>query len=283
MFFVAVLCENVTMSDETHPEPNCAEIDQADGADAEVDPEGATEDGDFIAAPEDSQGLDWFDKRNASLGDGIDLAGQNFYHTAPRAWDTEASKIPPNHPLRAIAKVLESSAEDSTVRVKCCRLTDQMAMDMLLHCGAVRTVHVIIDYVPQECVAVESPQKNTVSSLMKFLEFNKHIGSYAIFRLIEIRVAHTKHEEDGHCCKLGLSSMHEKQTITDAHSAHGSYNLTGCARCKNYESIRISPSCGEEMQAFDSHWDALGKNREISEVHPGIIPESQRKKLRIEK
>lgn len=139
----------------------------------------------------------------------------------------------------------------------------------------------IVDYVSKEDIGDETT-KNTVRALMKFLEYHKHFGSYAIFRQIEIRVAQTLRTENKHCCEYGHSCMHEKQIITDSHSVYGSYNLTGYARCKNYESIRISRACNEERAAFDALWNELGSTREISILYPEIIPPLQRKKLRIE-
>ena len=260
--------------------PDYSKIDQEDGFDAEIDPDGPTEDVDFVHVPEDSQGLGWFDRRNASLSSGVDLTQLDFYKSCPRPDDRDATQIPRNHPIRAIAKVLESAAENSTVRIKCYRLTDCFAIDLLLHYGADRDIRVIIDYVSEEDTRDET-KKSTVKALIKFLEHHKHFGSYAIFRQIEIRVAQTLPAENRHCCAYGHSSMHEKQIITDSHSVYGSYNLTGYARCKNYESIRISGPRQEECAAFDELWNELGPTREISIVYPQIIPPFQRKKLRI--
>jgi hypothetical protein len=210
----------------------------------------------------------------------VNLTQLDFYHTCPRAFDKDATQVPANHPLRAIAKVLEVASQDYTVQIKCYRLTDCMAIDLLLRYGADRDIHIIIEDVPPEEVN-DAAKNNTVKSLMKFLEAHKHVGSYAILRQIEIRVANTTAADNRYCCQQGYSSMHEKQIITDSHSVYGSYNLTGYARCKNYESIRISPSRREEQEAFAAHWNELGSNREISKLYPQIIPTVQRKKLRI--
>jgi hypothetical protein len=261
--------------------PDYSQIDQEDGFDAEMDPVGPTEDVDFFEVPDDSQGLGWFDRRNAALSSGIDLTALDFYQTFPRPYDRDVAQIPSDHPIRAIAKILESTAENSTVRIKCYRLTDCFAIDLLLHYGSDRDIRLILDYVPEEDIA-DDIKKNSVRSLMRFLEYNKHFGSYAIFRQIEIRVAVTSQPENRHCCQYGYSSMHEKQIITDSYSVYGSYTLTGYARCKNYESIRISASRQEESESFDRLWNELGSEREISIVYPQIIPTLQRKKLRID-
>lgn len=86
--------------------PDYSKIDQEDGVDAEMDPVGPTEYVDFVHAPADSQGLGWFDRRNASLTAGVDLTQLDFYKTCPRMYDRDATQIPADHPIRAIAKVL---------------------------------------------------------------------------------------------------------------------------------------------------------------------------------
>ena len=208
------------------------------------------------------------------------MAQLDFYKSCPRSYDKDATSIPADHPIQAIAKVLDCSTENSIVRIQCYRLTDFFAIDLLLRYSSDRDLRVIIDYVAKEDIG-DVTKKNTVNALMKFLEFHKHYGSYAIFRQIEIRVAKTSATENRHCCVHGCSSMHEQQIITNSHSVYGSYDLTGHARCKNYESIRISQSREEEREAFDSQWNELGNTREISQVYPQVIPSLQRKKLRI--
>ena len=75
--------------------------------------------------------------------------------------------------MRAIAKVLESTVENSTFRIKCYRLTDCFAIDLLLHHGADRDIQVIVDYASVEDIG-DDTKKNTVRALVKFLERHKH-------------------------------------------------------------------------------------------------------------
>ena len=73
---------------------------------------------------------------------------------------------------------------------------------------------------------------------------------------------------DGHC--VGYSSMHEELVITDNQMTCGSYNLTGNARCKNWESLHCF--CYDRRgQGMDKHWDALDEGREITQMYPVIF------------
>ena len=62
--------------------PDYSKMDQEDGVDAKMDPVGLTEDVDFVHVPGDSQGLGWFDRRNASLSSRVDLMQLDFHKCA---------------------------------------------------------------------------------------------------------------------------------------------------------------------------------------------------------
>jgi hypothetical protein len=73
------------------------------------------EDGNEVDVPEEFAGVGWFDARLETLQTGIRLATAAFY-ASPREWDKEPNDIPPDHPLRAIAKVFDEAPRHSDIR-----------------------------------------------------------------------------------------------------------------------------------------------------------------------
>lgn len=273
--------------DADYPLPDYAAIDAAgyDVYDKSIHPAGqghgeipmlAGADADCVVVPDDCFGYGWLDKRVGTLHEGVNLQKKTFYRTVPRRFDKEPSDIPADHPLRAVARVLHESPPRSNIRVKCYMLTDWFAIDLLFHYGASHVVQIIVDYAcpadVAEAARLESEgkpaPKYTAHALRKFLDFFKRANSVLLFETVEIRVANTV---DGHCCKYGRSSMHEKTVITDNHTACGSYNLTGYARCKNWESLHVFATNQDVLEGFDTHWDALGEDRELTNVYPDIF------------
>ena len=271
-------------------------IDQEDGLDAEgishkYPPNRANESsaaevdvdwGNYVLVPEEYQGYGWCDQRMATLRNGIDLKTKTFYHTAPRPFDKSVNDVPEHHPLRAIAAVFDQAPPMSVIRMKGYRITDFFAFDLIFHYATSHHIRIIIDYIDKDAKTLHET-KNTVRAISKFLEFYKRYQSYQLFNAIEMRVADTTDTSGGKCCPHGLSSMHEKAILTAQHSVYGSYNLTGYARCKNWESIRISSVEDGEHEAFDLHWNQLKDDREITVVYSEFFPEDSPKRRRVEK
>lgn len=232
----------------------------------------------YVVVPNKCFGYGWLDKRVGTLHDGVDLTKKTFFRAVPRRFDNEPKDVPVDHPLRAIARVLYESPPRSNIRVKCNMLTDWFAIDLLLHYGASHVVQIIVDYAsPAELAEAarlekekKPAQKYTVNSLRKFLDFFQRANSVLLFETVEIRVANTV---DGHCCKYGRSSMQEKTVITENQTACGSYNLTGYACCKNWESLHVFATTADVVEDFDTHWGALGEDRELTKVYPDIFPD----------
>ena len=122
-------------------------------------------DPDSVAVPDDCFGFGWLDKRVGKLHEGVDLGTKKFYSSVPRPYDRTPADVPPDHPLRAIAKVLHESPPGSNIRVKCYMLTDWFAIDLLLHYGASHVVQIIIDYATQDEISrafkLEQEKKHT--------------------------------------------------------------------------------------------------------------------------
>lgn len=270
-------------------------IDQADGLDAEGishkysltranEISSAEVDVDWdnaLMVPEECEGYGWFDQRIATLKKGIDLKAKTFYHTVPRPFDKSVDDVPENHPLRAIAAVFDQAPPMSVIRMKGYRITDFFAFDLIFHYATSNQIRIIIDYVDNDTKTLHET-KNTVRSVSKFLAHYQRYQSYQLFNAIEIRVADTLDTSGGKCCVHGLSSMHEKTILTTQHSVYGSYSLTGYARCKNWESIRISSVEDGEHEAFDAHWNQLSDEREVSVVYKEFFPVDSPKRRRVE-
>jgi hypothetical protein len=69
-------------------------------------------------------------------------AVRNFYSVPRTLTEIERPEVTPlDHPLRAIAGILDDAAGN---RVYFCHLTDPVAIDLLIHAGATKTVQVIM-------------------------------------------------------------------------------------------------------------------------------------------
>lgn len=89
--------------------------------------------------PPENLGFGWFDNEMATLSDSVDLSLPKF-STKPRPYDRRPANVPAQHPIRAIAKVLQEAPRNSTVRIYCFALSDPFALDLLIHHGGDKTV-----------------------------------------------------------------------------------------------------------------------------------------------
>ena len=217
----------------------------------EEEHEGLEEEEGRIIIPPDIAGRGWFDPRLSTLTQGVDLCSGIL--AEPRTWDQQPGDVPPDHSFRAIVKVFDESPLDSDIYVKASLLSDELAIDLILHYGATRNVFVIMNYVDPGVIRTCDEKKaaydagrlrylpapaNSVSKIMAFLQDHASQNSYTLFQRVKIRVANIL--VDG-VCQYGKSSMHENMILTDNHVANGSYDLSPYARCKNWESIRVVP------------------------------------------
>ena len=211
----------------------------------------------YDSIPTDDRGFGWFDDRLRDFHFEIDLTAMATFRAIPRPFDRNPTTVPPNHPLRAIAKVLEEASIGSIVRICAYSLTDPLALDLITHHGNSKTMNVIVH-----------PIDYTAQQIKLFLEKHQRFFSHRVFlSQVNVRLANVH----GVGCSR-YTQMHEKHILTSNHSVYGSYNLSCAARCANWESIRISTTVEEEeIQAFDRHWDAL-EDRKLQAIYPDIFP-----------
>mmetsp|Transcript_28103 Transcript_28103/g.43267 ORF Transcript_28103/g.43267 Transcript_28103/m.43267 type:complete len:287 (-) Transcript_28103:63-923(-) len=223
----------------------------------------------YVMVPLEKLGKGYFDEDVGKLKDGINLQTKTYYSSVPRSADTSALTVPADHPLRAIAKVLEEAPPESTIRVYAYVWTCKYAIDLLLHYAAQYDLKIILNYDDRD--RVEAAAKSlasggagktySVNRISAFLDHTDDNHSYAMFALTGCRVV------DVTGSWISGSSMHEKCIITETKTVVGSYNLSYFARCKNYESVHVVDTVTKQCQDFDALWESLG-DRDITQVYP---------------
>ena len=180
---------------------------------------------------------------------GIDFGVECSFYTTPRPLPSDidddiatVTETPAAHPLRAIAKLVDIAPSGSTVRAFCYRLTDFIAIELLVHAGHDREVQVIL-----------SPSEESRNALNDFITTTGLIGRNALLENVEIRLANLS----GSACNSRYVSMHDMSIITDHHSSCGSYNTSFFARFGNWESLQVVPTTQTHRDRFDDMWNEL--------------------------
>jgi len=174
-------------------------------------------------------------------------------------------------------KVFNESPLYSDIYIKASHLSNELALELILHYGVSRNIFVILDYVDHGVIAANEAGKalyaqgqlqyepystDSISKIKAFLKKHESRQSFTLFQRIEIRVADITHSG-----RNPKSSMPETMILTDNHIVVGSYKLSAYARCKNWESIRVVQPVKKDKEQFIKHWDNLGKEREITEIY----------------
>ena len=178
---------------------------------------------------------------------GPNLPTDGAYFTTPRSLQSipRYDETPAIHPLRAVAWILNEAVAGTTIRVFCYRLTDIVAIELLVHAGSKCEVQVIL-----------SPDAANERGLNDFVDAVGPIGRNAILENMEIRLANLS----GSLCESRQIAMHQTSIITDQFAASGSYNLsTTFARDGNWEEVCIVPATQSQKTSFDEMWDQLYK------------------------
>ena len=160
------------------------------------------------------------------------------YYAKPRPRDCieRVDETPrSDHPLRAIAAVLESAPDNSIVRVTAYSLTDMYAIDLLSHHGGSKTIRVLLHR-----------STDTRKALAKWVT---EIGNKrALLENVEIRLVAMSTFVANSSSK---ASLDVKSVITDTYTVLGSYNLSNLARAGNFEVIATQQ---ESITTFDESW-----------------------------
>lgn len=172
-------------------------------------------------------------------------AGESYYTTpAP-----SSVPLPPQHPLRVIAKMFHDAPNGSVVRVYAYMLTDMDAMDLLAHHAKHKTVNVIIH--PND------------QSWKRMAEFFDEFGNSARRRFANVRVAPLAGPG-----RSQFTQMHIKGVVTESLSAFGSYNLTYPAKHASWEMITLKNTTSADTDFFDSLWN---NSLPIEDTHPDLL------------
>jgi hypothetical protein len=213
----------------------------------------------YASLTPDLRRLGFFDNRLASFHEGPNLPEDRHFYTAPKSLSHlhDPASTPRDHPLRAIAWILETAAPSSVVRVFSYSLTDPIAIDLLIHAGATREVKVILH-----------PKEKSRRAMKQCVD--QH-GNNAFLENMEIRLANLLGDSQ---CESRLVQMHDKSIITDNYTTYGSYNLSSFARVGNWESFCVTDTHPKCRDAFDRIWEAIPERqaeRHYTDLQSSII------------
>jgi PLD-like domain len=183
----------------------------------------------------------------ARFHEGPNLPTDRDFYTSPRTLDEidNPGMTPRDHPLCAIAWILNEAPTTTIIRVYCFRLTDFVAIDLLIHAGATKTVQVIL----QDNV-------KTKEALKAFVKFYGDISRKSLLENVEIRMATTNTS-----CESTKVQMHDKCVITDNYTTFGSYDLSAFAHVGNWESITVVDTRQIHIDKFDAIWQSIPKRQ----------------------
>lgn len=203
----------------------------------------------------DNIGNGWFDQRVARIHEGVNITNSRMFHSKPHQSHPSPENIPALHPLRALASVLEQAPAGSTVRVCCYMLTCPVAIDLLIHHGASKTVEIILN-----------PSDQTITRLEEFFAEHGRIARRAFHNRLEVRVADVNGPNCSHYTSFNLNGV-----FTDLHATCGSYNLTNASNYLNWESLHVADSSPQGVAHFDALWNSWA-HRSVGVVYPDLSP-----------
>lgn len=211
----------------------------------------------------------YYDQRLQNYHAPVDLATKALYYAKPRKGECieQVNETPQDHPLRAIASVLESAAVGSTIRVTAYSLTDMLAINLLSHHGATKTVRVLLH--------------RSIATHKALVKWVTEVGNKrALLENVEIRlISMTTMGANNN-----KASLHAKSVITDTYTTLGSYDLSNLARAGNFEVLTVTPTQQESIDLFDWMWEQdLVLTNQVERIYKELYylaPEGSKRKAR---
>lgn len=194
----------------------------------------------------------WFIPQMSNYHHGVIVSEGRRYFSQPREEDQQPLDTPKDHPLRAIAALMDAAPAGSVIRVYACSLTDPYFIDLITHHCKEKPTQVILE--PNE-VSLHAIKR--VCSAFDATKAGNSEPAKAILQStnIKFRVANCYPH-------FPETSMHMKGLITDEWTLLGSYNFSMAARYKNWEQVLCVRSQQVDTLWFDSLWGSL-LDREI--------------------
>jgi len=197
----------------------------------------------------EGMGNGWFDTNLSTFHERVNFPERRTFYSSPRSVSEIERPVdtPDNHPLRAIAWMMNDAPAQSTIRVFAYMLTDLPAIDLLVHHGASKTVQVI-----------SQDSRKTRERLNEFFDLYGRVGKRAFLENVEVRLANFRSRN---------VQMHDKSIITQRYTSFGSYNLSAFGRVGNWESLTIVETEQQHVERFDEMWAELGAGRQIERFY----------------
>ena len=189
----------------------------------------------------------WFISQMANYHDAVVISDGRRFFSQPREEDQEPSDTPSDHPLRAVAAVMQAAPNGSLIRVYAYSLTDPYFIDLIAHHCKAKKVHVILEanelsisVIKRVCTAFDATKAGNSEPAKALLQ-----STNIVFRI-------------ANCYKhFPETSMHMKGIITNEWTISGSYNYSLAARYKNWEQLVCMRCQQVDTLWFDALWGNL--------------------------
>jgi hypothetical protein len=167
----------------------------------------------------------WFIPQMENYHEGVIISDGRRFFSQPREKDQQPLDTPDDHPLRAVAAVMEAAPDRSVIRVYAYSLTDPYFIDLITHHCKTKRIHVILE--PNQLSIKVTKQVSVAFDATKAGN-SEPAKALLLSTNIMFRVANCYPH-------FPETSMNIKGLITNDWTILGSYNFCLAARYKNWE------------------------------------------------